>query len=899
MASAYIFANFSKWDTCGVGLSSAIYRNGSVIGQMTLNATDPVGKSVAIPISGLANGDKIDFALIPGVDDYCDGSWFTAQLVAGPATSSGVADSVNDFGSSPSNGWSYGYFPGAALSGDFGTLATGQFSGLQWDSGQVRYDEIVASPPWDIVYQNGLHSSLRGGVPKYAVRRWTSSVTGLVQVNTRAAKADTSAGDGTTPMVFWNGVLQAKWPLHFNDSAGINGMLYLHVKPGDFLDFILYPGGADTVGAPTDINDSTLFTVSIATAPLSGTVINDSSTGYSGVQGGAVGGWQYGYGTSSGAFYQLPAYDAVSGNWSAQNGVVIGSAHTVPAVGADAVRRWVSNVTGPVTIHWQVASEGQSCGTGGFSGILRVNGVQQGLQYVQCGNVAGYALALDTVLSSGDLVDVVVSATSGVAHGATVRAFVTTRSDGAFSIVNPPAISLPLGQSVSVPLTLSPYLKTGTSSVTPALLNAPTGMSATFTPVSFVNGAAATTTMTLSAGAGSPVGAVSLSVSGAVLGVVVVAPPTVYLDSPVTVYGVAALTGYALVNDPGNPDHVGSVTVQVVSDEDPSLSFSVPATYGSARSDACSTYTGAAGCPNVGFQANWDSARNPAGGWLPNGMYKATVTARDAFGTQSAAVSVDFTVDNQAPEVYMISPLNATGVAGTSQVFSIGYASPHAGAADISGGQVVFQGPSASCAVNWSMNGTVTVFDPGNALVPAQSGVIGSGTITASMCTVSLSGSSIVSGGAAAPNQVTLNLAVSFASSQIGLVPVEAYGLDANGYGAAVLGALTTYTVTGTQFPTLLSGMLFGQTVSTYVIPSRGIRSTSPLHFEGVNGWRGNVTLTPISNANMQCGGVPHIPYVPGCFYMPQLSDQIFTSWRAPDPSAVTGPRPAPAFPTS
>ncbi len=187
----------------------------------------------------------------------------------------------------------------------------------------------------------------------------------------------------------------------------------------------------------------------------------------------------------------------------------------------------------------------------------------------------------------------------------------------------------------------------------------------------------------------------------------------------------------------------------------------------------------------------------------PNGNYTAVATATDTGGANSMA-QVSLVVDNQTPVPIFLSVPNGAGPGTVYQDFQVQLTSPHM-TADISGGQVQFQGATATgmavtCTVLWSWAAGQAVqlsFAEG-----VDSGTAGSGgTIHAPYCQLSLGGTLFAGPGTGGngSNQVSISLKVQLGMN--GPVAISANGANASGL-AGPMSALSTFTVTQPVDPT-------------------------------------------------------------------------------------------------
>jgi hypothetical protein len=202
----------------------------------------------------------------PGSTSTTTGGTGTTTGSSGGASSSGSsgptapatvqASSAADFSlAQGQNGWSYGYFTGSP--GVIGPLAGSTFVPM-----------TAAATAWTgsssplAITATTLYPYAAGIVQVDAVRRWTSPVTGNVQVSGSFAIGHDGDGVGVTVMV--NG--QAVVPrLIIGNSGSTQTQAFSFVQavvPGTTIDFVVDAGpGRD------DSNDSTTFNATIVTSP--------------------------------------------------------------------------------------------------------------------------------------------------------------------------------------------------------------------------------------------------------------------------------------------------------------------------------------------------------------------------------------------------------------------------------------------------------------------------------------------------------------------------------------------------------------------------------------------------------------------------------------------------------
>jgi photosystem II stability/assembly factor-like uncharacterized protein len=139
------------------------------------------------------------------------------------------------------------------------------------------------------------------------------------------------------------------------------------------------------------------------------------------------------------------------------------------------------------------------------------------------------------------------------------------------------------------------------------------------------------------------------------------APPSVNIDTPApnaAVSGTVLLTGWAIDNTTAIGTAINPNSLQVKVD---GYTYGA-ATYGGYRSDVCAAYPGRAGCPNVGFNFELDTAP------LSPGPHTITVSATDTDDPtpDTGSASVTVTVGGAVrPSVYIDNPAPNAVVSGT------------------------------------------------------------------------------------------------------------------------------------------------------------------------------------------------------------------------------------------
>ncbi len=225
-----------------------------------------------------------------------------ALFGASTASAVEVGNSVTEFsGVQGTNNWSYGYHnetanspydaadfipfsSSAAPVSDFGFHVPSN----KWDwfnaAGNANAGG-ASNPPWTEITQNGGHpNGTNNTTEQWAVRRWTSTVNGGVNIDLQVAKTNPN-GTGVTAHAFVNGMPEAVIPIAGNDTTGRTWSVHIpNLSIGDVVDIALDPTGPS--GDSSDGSDGSNFSGVIdLVAERGSTLIADSAADFSGVQG--------------------------------------------------------------------------------------------------------------------------------------------------------------------------------------------------------------------------------------------------------------------------------------------------------------------------------------------------------------------------------------------------------------------------------------------------------------------------------------------------------------------------------------------------------------------------------------------------------------------------------------
>lgn len=156
-----------------------------------------------------------------------------------------IADSFEDYnGNQGENGWSYGYYDGdvdaAYTPEDFELMTNWDETNSRWwvdntPGGPLTLIDSVFMHPW-------AYASEGQGTDQWAVRRWTSSIDGPVEIDIGMLRGPANAlGDGVRLHVYIDGVKQAVLGLDPANAAGVSLMLFENIAIGSVIDFAVDP----------------------------------------------------------------------------------------------------------------------------------------------------------------------------------------------------------------------------------------------------------------------------------------------------------------------------------------------------------------------------------------------------------------------------------------------------------------------------------------------------------------------------------------------------------------------------------------------------------------------------------------------------------------------------------
>jgi hypothetical protein len=184
---------------------------------------------------------------------------------------------------------------------------------------------------------------------------------------------------------------------------------------------------------------SLLLAFAAAASPVQAALVADSVLEFSGTQG--ADGWSYGYfnrtalgAYSTGGFSAFALYDAGTARWQASEAQV-GAANNVylgtdrfgghpNGLGPDAqdaniwaMRRWVSDIDGPVRLDFDLRKLNTNPASGGITGHLFVDGVEVFSSFIAAADGVGIQSFLMLDISIGTLIDFAIDPTGVLVPG--------------------------------------------------------------------------------------------------------------------------------------------------------------------------------------------------------------------------------------------------------------------------------------------------------------------------------------------------------------------------------------------------------------------------------------------------------------------------------------------------
>ncbi|MES1176324.1 MAG: hypothetical protein ABUL62_18520 [Myxococcales bacterium] len=158
-----------------------------------------------------------------------------------------LADSVVGFSGTQGHcGWSFGYLTMGL--GPFTLLPVYRVQTTAWAASE-------SPPPWLTITSSAQHPN--ANPLAWIDRRWTSGVSGSIEIRGHVAKVDSAGGDGIRASISVDGTEVWQAAIAFDDTLGKDFLLQVDVEVGTALDFIVDP-------AMTDGHDTTTFTALVS-----------------------------------------------------------------------------------------------------------------------------------------------------------------------------------------------------------------------------------------------------------------------------------------------------------------------------------------------------------------------------------------------------------------------------------------------------------------------------------------------------------------------------------------------------------------------------------------------------------------------------------------------------------
>jgi len=198
---------------------------------------------------------------------------WTIDVVPRPFQRSVLATSATEFsGFRDAQGWSYGYRSVSAAGAaenydperDFIPFSGGPAQG-DWDGQRQQWNGTAWKAEDGTELAAG--SSRLAVSNRWTIRRWQASELiekSPVALKWTLAKGDATCGNGVTGAIYINGQLADKATIAFDQTTVLTRTWHALLAPGDFVDLVLQPLGAD--GTDDLACDHALMTLSVSTA---------------------------------------------------------------------------------------------------------------------------------------------------------------------------------------------------------------------------------------------------------------------------------------------------------------------------------------------------------------------------------------------------------------------------------------------------------------------------------------------------------------------------------------------------------------------------------------------------------------------------------------------------------
>lgn len=226
----YISSHASKSDPAGNGVKIKITKNGSVIwggaSGTTLSGSDTTGVDANVSSLSVTAGDKIRFE-INNNGDWQNDSTTWDPIIQYQAAQLSFTASTGFSNTQGTNGWSYQDY----VSGNWQNIAAYAASGFQ---GQPEWHDTTGGFVWP--------SNLHPGPSNDTARTWTAPQSGVIDISSHVAKADTGGGNGVKVKITKNGSViwggTSGTTIAATDSVGVDANVSgISVVTGDKIRF--------------------------------------------------------------------------------------------------------------------------------------------------------------------------------------------------------------------------------------------------------------------------------------------------------------------------------------------------------------------------------------------------------------------------------------------------------------------------------------------------------------------------------------------------------------------------------------------------------------------------------------------------------------------------------------
>lgn len=260
----------SESNAAGAGVTGSLHVNGLRIDAATIPGGDTEGVTRTVYLT-IEPGDAIDLALTPvgrgdDLDDTDDLSVTRLRIsrkipelaiqengeAFAPSDLEFVADSELEFsGEQGLDGWRYGYLVAASNTVDYTPAAFNEFGEGEeepelWFTGSWDWPE--GNPPWTQISATNTHpNGDNNGEIHWTIRRWVAEIDELqpIAIAWNVADGNAGCGNGVTGGIHLNGTRIDSDAIPGGRNTNATRIVYANVRPGDFVDFILSPQGAD------------------------------------------------------------------------------------------------------------------------------------------------------------------------------------------------------------------------------------------------------------------------------------------------------------------------------------------------------------------------------------------------------------------------------------------------------------------------------------------------------------------------------------------------------------------------------------------------------------------------------------------------------------------------------